>query len=839
MLFRSSQLLAVLMMFAGPYGLLAEEKAASQPQAEFSKQDLDYFTSTVEPVLVQHCYGCHGNGKDKGGLNIYTREALLKGGESGAAVNFDDISASPLIEAINYASYEMPPSGKMPVERIEILTEWIRRGAPMVQRTDVQQAHHGEPEVNDETKAHWSFQRVHRPDVPKVAASDWVKTPVDAFILKRLADNGLVPSPRASRETLVRRLYYDLLGLPPTPQQVKAFVENDSPNAYRELVDELLDSPHYGEHWARYWLDVVRYAESNSFERDNPKPFVWRYRDYVIRSFNEDRPYDEFLIQQLAGDELENVTADSIIATGFYRLGAWDDEPADPMQARFDELDDIVTTTTQGFLGLTMNCCRCHNHKLDPIPTGDYYRLLAFFNNTERYGIRGDDTVYQKSVRSIATPEELTAFAEEKTQYEARVAELRTQLDEVENQIREQLVGGEKDDFQADSVRLRIIKKYVGKYLSQEEFDAYAQRRKEWTDLRNQPPKSADQALCITESGPNAPPTFIQVRGNPNVQGDEVQPGFPEVLGFEDPVITAAASGQSSGRRTALARWITSPENPLTARVMVNRVWQGHFGRGIVRSSNNFGLQGDAPTHPELLDWLASEFMENGWSVKQLHRTILLSNTYQMSSTSNTKSLEQDPENNLFWRFDPRRLRAEEIRDSILAVNGSLNLDSMFGPSIYPVIPAEVLAGQSRPGAGWGNSSPEDRNRRSVYIHIKRSLTVPLLASFDVADTDFTCPVRFATTQPTQALGMLNSTFLNEEAEAFSKFLKEQAGDKIDAQVAVALERVTQRKPTQQEIDWGLKLIGDLQSEHKQSPELALKNFCLLALNLNEFIYLD
>ncbi|MCA9046707.1 MAG: DUF1553 domain-containing protein, partial [Planctomycetaceae bacterium] len=338
---------------------------------------------------------------------------------------------------------------------------------------------------------------------------------------------------------------------------------------------------------------------------------------------------------------------------------------------------------------------------------------------------------------------------------------------------------------------------------------------------------------------PNAPPTFIQVRGNPNVQGDEVQPGFPEVLGFEDPVITAASSGQSSGRRTALARWITSPENPLTARVMVNRVWQGHFGRGIVRSSNNFGLQGDAPTHPELLDWLASEFMENGWSVKQLHRTILLSNTYQMSSTSNAKSLEQDPENNLFWRFDPRRLRAEEIRDSILAVNGSLNLDSMFGPSIYPVIPAEVLAGQSRPGAGWGNSSPEDRNRRSVYIHIKRSLTVPLLASFDVADTDFTCPVRFATTQPTQALGMLNSTFLNEEAEAFSKFLKEQAGDKIDAQVAVALERVTQRKPTQQEIDWGLKLIGDLQSEHNQSPELALKNFCLLALNLNEFIYLD
>ena len=809
--------------------------AAAEPSAD----DLKFFAEKVEPVLVQHCYGCHGNGKERGGFNFYTREALLKGGESGAAVDFNDVAGSLLIDAINYASLEMPPSGKMPQERIDIVTDWVKRGAPMPERTDVHEIERGSPQVNDETRAHWAFQKVKRPAVPDVQQTGWVKNPIDAFILNKLEANSLQPATPADRRTLIRRVYYDLLGLPPSPEEVDAFIKDDRPEAYAELVETLLNSPHYGEHWARYWLDLVRYAESNSFERDNPKPFVWRYRDYVIQAFNRDVPYDQFILEQLAGDELPQPTKDALIATGFYRLGAWDDEPADPLQARYDELDDIITTTAQGFLGLTMNCCRCHDHKLDPIPQADYYRFLAFFAGTERYGLRSDDSVYQRSIRNIATPEEQAAFQQQLSEHNAKVDQLRAELDAAEARMQEHLVGGEKDDFKRDSVRLDVIRHHIGKHITQAEFDIYASTRKQWTDLRNHPPRSADQALCIKESGSTPPATRILGRGNPHVPGDEVQPGFPEVLGMPTPSITPLADGSSSGRRRVLADWIASPENPLTARVMVNRIWQGHFGRGIVRSSNNFGLQGDRPTHPQLLDWLAAEFVEHGWSIKHLHRLILMSSTYLMSSSANEKALANDPQNDLFWRFDMRRLRAEEIRDSILAVNGSLNLDKLYGPSMYPDIPAEVMAGQSRPGANWEKSSEEEKRRRSIYIHIKRSLTVPLMAAFDVADADFTCPVRFATTQPTQALGMLNSEFLNQQARVMAEHARQQAGNEPARQVDFCLHQTLQRTPTQAEIDRGVQLMQNLQQQQQLSADQALQNFCLLALNLNEFIYLD
>jgi mono/diheme cytochrome c family protein len=828
----------VMACFLPQLGAL-EKAAPAEQTTEFSAADLEYFRDVVEPVLAQHCYGCHGNGKDKGGLSFYTRAGLLKGGESGAVVDWDNLPASPLLEAINYTGLQMPPSGKISAERINILTEWLRRGAPMPVREDAVEAAHHSPQVNEQTRAHWAFRPVQRPPVPAVANPAWSVNPVDSFIMAQLVSRDLQPNPPTDRRVLIRRVYYDLLGLPPSPEEVEEFARNTDPQAYPQLIEKLLSSPHYGEHWARYWLDVVRYAESNSFERDNPKPFVWKYRDYVIRAFNEDKPYDQFIIEQLAGDELADPSKDAIIATGYYRLGAWDDEPADPELARYDDLDDILATTSQGLLGLTMNCCRCHEHKLDPLPHADYYRFLAFFINTERYGVRGDDSIYARSVRDISTPAEQAQFQQELVAYQARVEDLREALDVVEEQILEHLVGGEKDDFQNDSVRLRIIRKYVGQHISREDFETYARQRREWTDLRNNPPRSAEQALCIKEKGLVPPKTFVLTRGNPQAPADEVQPGFPEVLGFPDPEITPAPDGKSSGRRMALARWIASPDNPLTARVMVNRIWQGHFGRGLVRSPNNFGLQGDPPTHPELLDWLAAEFVENGWSIKHLHRVILLSQAYQMSSAGNARALEIDPVNDLFWRFDMRRLRAEEIRDSILAVNGTLNLSKMYGRSIYPIIPAEVLAGQSQPGHNWEQSSPEDRNRRSIYIHIKRSLTVPLLAAFDVADTDFTCPVRFSTTQPTQALGMLNSTFLNEEAAKFAQLLTDRAGNDPAQQVTLALERAFQRPPQPAEIERGISLIRELQLEHGQSPADALKNFCLLALNTNEFLYLD
>lgn len=820
--------------------LPATAPAEETPDAE----GVTFFTEQVEPIFKQHCYTCHGNGEAKGGLSFYTRESLMKGGDSGTPVDLEKPAASLMLEALNYESYEMPPDGQLPREQIDLVAKWIELGAPMPVRTDVRAVHDdGPPAINDQTRNHWSFRPLQRPEVPEVDDPEWSRNPIDAFLFARLQERGLRPNPPAGRRRLIRRLHYNLLGLPPTPEEVEAFVSDPSPDAYENLVDRLLDSPHYGEHWARYWLDVVRYAESNSFERDNPKPFVWRFRDYVIRAFNEDKPYDRFLLEQLAGDELPEVTRESIVATGFYRLGPWDDEPADPRLALYDELDDIITTTAQGFLGLTLNCARCHDHKLDPVTQADYYRFLAFFRNVKRYGIRSDQSVHERSVRSIATPEEKRRLAKEIEEHEKNVRMLRQQLDIVEERIKEHLVAGEKDDFQNDSVRQEILRKYIGELITEEEFNEYAETRQRWSNLRNRPPRSAEQALCIMEHGPDPPPTHVLIRGNPGAEGDVVEPAFPEVLSPPEPEIVSPEHEESSGRRLALAKWIASPENPLTARVMVNRIWQWHFGRGLVRTPNDFGLQGDRPTHPKLLDWLASEFIDQGWSIKRMHRLILLSNAYRMSSgradeQSPHPALSADPRNDLFWRFDMRRLRAEEIRDSILAVNGSLNRETMYGPSMYPEIPEAVLAGQSMPGHNWHTSRPDEQDRRSIYIHVKRSLTVPLLAAFDVPETEFTCPARFATTQPTQALGMLNSEFLNRQARVFADDMSNRAGDTA-ARVRLVLERTLQRPPHEREIDRGVELIESLQRDHGQSAEQALKNFCLLALNLNEFIYLD
>jgi hypothetical protein len=807
----------------------------------------DLFTTQVKSILESHCAKCHSGAEPKGGLKLTSRESILAGGESGPAVDLASVNDSLLLSAVNYDGYEMPPTGKLPQEKIDALTEWVKGGMvwPEGQTLAIDEDHAGPPQVNETTKNHWAFRPLERPEPPTVAHPEWVLNPIDAFVLKRLEDKGLSPSPPADRRTLIRRVTYDLIGLPPTPEEVEAFAKDPDPRAYEKLIDRLLDSPHYGEQWGRQWLDVVRYAETNSFERDNPKPFVWRYRDWVIRAFNNDKPYDRFIIEQLAGDELDQVTPDSIIATGYYRLGLWDDEPADPEMAFFDELDDIAATTAQGFLGLTMNCARCHDHKLDPIPTRDYYSFLAFFRNVRHYGARSDESVAEASLRSIASPEEQQRFAGELAAYRTRLEELAAQIDVIESDVRNRLPGGEIDDFKSEGARETILRKHIGELITQESFDSYRELRKERSRMQRHAPRSAELALCVTEKGTEAPPTFILLRGSPKAEGDEVQPAFPQVLSPPEPRIERPASGESTGRRRALAEWIASPENPLTARVAVNRIWHGHFGRGIVRSTSNFGLQGDPPTHPELINWMAAEFLAQNWSIKSLHRLMLTSNTYRQSSVyvppgaGQPDPLAIDPQNDLMWRFDMRRLRSEEVRDSILAANGRLDVETMFGPSVFVKIPKAVLAGQSIPGYGWGEATPDDERRRSIYIHSKRSLQVPLLAAFDMADTDFTCPVRFSSTQPTQALGLLNSEFANEEAQAFADFAKKEAGATTLDQVRFILERVCQRPATGTEIARGLDLIDDLQQEFHQSPEAALKNFCLLALNLDEFLYLD
>lgn len=713
---------------------------------------LEFFERKVRPLLAENCYSCHGEEKQKGKLRLDSPAFIRAGGESGAILTPGKPKESRMILAVSHQDEDlkMPPKKRLSTQQVADLTEWIKLGAPMPAGDPAVSAGVGKKEfqISAKDRAHWAFQTLKRPPVPKVGWSQ-PANPIDAFILARLKGRGLTANPPATRQELLRRATYDLTGLPPTPAEVQAFVADPSPKAWEDVIDRLLNSPRYGEKWGRHWLDLVRFAESNSYERDGIKPHAWRYRDYVIRSFNEDKPYDRFIREQLAGDEQPAPDDAAIIATGYYRLGIWDDEPADKALARFDELDDIVATTGQVFLGLTVDCARCHNHKLDPIPQRDYYRLLSFFQNVSPY---------------------------EKT-------------------------GG--------NVEIPL------------------------------PTSRGERTLGVRESGSKPTATFLLVRGNPKVPGDQVQPGFLEVLGSPEPKMPEPKPGaNTSGRRTVLANWIASPENPLTARVMANRVWQHHFGRGLVRSPNNFGLHGDAPTHPELLDWLAGEFTAQGWKLKTLHRLIMTSQAYQMSSQGRADGLKKDPANDSLWRFDMRRLSAEEIRDSILAINGSLNL-KMFGPGIYVDIPKEVLAGQSRPGDGWGSSPPGEQARRSIYIHVKRSLLTPLLESFDLAEADRSTAVRFSTVQPTQALGMINSEFLNRQAEVFAARLRREAGDDLRKQVRLALSLVTAREPADAEVERGAHLVESLQREEHATPALALKYFCLMALNLNEMVYLN
>jgi hypothetical protein len=692
------------------------------------------FTREVQPILAKHCYQCHGPGDAASGLRLSAREAVIEPADSGLpAIVPGDAESSELLRRITAESEfeRMPPEDPaLTAEQIEVLRRWIDQGAPW--------------------QDHWAFEPLAAPTVPAVEGAGWIRNPIDAFVLARLEQNGLTPAPPADRLTLLRRASFDLTGLPPTPEAVADFLADDSSAAFERVVDRLLESPHYGERWGRHWLDLVRFAETNSFERDSIKPHAWRYRDYVIRSLNEDKPYDQFLREQLAGDEWGDPTADSIIATGFYRLGIWDDEPADRLLARYDHLDDLIATVGQAFLGLTIHCARCHDHKIDPITQQDYYQLLAFFHN-------------------------LTPMAKDGPQIEVPIV----------------LEDG----------------------------------------------RSA-HALAVSERGPPSPETFVLLRGNPRVPGPAVDPGFPEVLGSTPAIVpTPDEEARTSGRRTVLADWIASPDNPLTARVMANRIWQHHFGRGIVASPNNFGSNGLPPTHPDLLDWLAFQLIGHDWRLKPLHRLIMLSSTYQMSSQGDPIALQRDPANDLLWRFDLRRLGAEEVRDAVLAVNGRLN-PQMYGPGFYEEISAEVLAGQSRPGSGWGKSPPDQQARRAVYIHVKRSLLTPLLEAFDLADPDSTCDARFVTTQPAQALAMLNGKFMNDQAAHFAERLRREAGEDRVAQIRRAWQLAVGREPDEASRRDALALFDTLQ-QHGVPAEQALDYYCLLVYNLNEFLYLD
>ncbi|MBL8899622.1 MAG: DUF1549 domain-containing protein [Planctomycetes bacterium] len=812
-----------------------------------AEEQVAFFRDEVRPILERRCFECHGPdvAKPKGELRLFHRELILRGGESGPAVNTEDPRTSLLLRAIQYDLFQMPPTGKLPADEIATLTEWVRLGAPWDPSEPVPPiADHGgeragaSPKVDEQAKAFWSFRALERPAVPTPSDAAWRAHPIDAFVKEGLEQTGLTPQGEASREVLIRRATFDLTGLPPTPEEVRAFVEDRSPDAWEQLIERLLASEQYGVRYARHWLDLVRYAETNSFERDGQKPEVWRYRDWVVDALNRDLPYDRFAALQLAGDELPGAGAEGLIASGFYRLGVWDDEPADPALARADEIDDIVSTTGQAFLGLTLGCARCHDHKIDPLTQKDYYSFAALFAGTTRYGIRSHESFAERSLRTIASPEDLAAHAAEKERHQQQREALRSALAAIEELAKKDFAPVEHEEFQHEERRIDLLKKRVPKLLAEETLRAYEELTRAERELRHRRPRALEQALCITEEGPEAPPSHILIRGNPHVPGKRVEPAFPEVLSPPAPAIEVPPSRQSTGRRTALARWITSEQNPLAARVIANRLWHWHFGKGLVRTPSDFGYGGDKPTHPELLDWLACEVRARGFSLKAMHRLILSSRTYRMASSADSAALAADPLNTKQWRHEPRRLSAEEVRDAMLAVNATLN-PKLGGRWFYSEIPPEVLAGQSRPGEGWGQSSLEERRRRSLYIHVKRSLLTPILQSFDMADTDFPCPVRFATTQPTQALSLMNGTWVRDQAKQLAEHVRRERPGDLRAEVELALARTWQRAPKAAEIERGLALIETLMREDELSTEGALEQLCLVLLNTNEFFFID
>jgi mono/diheme cytochrome c family protein len=727
-----------------------------------------FFENQVRPILANNCFRCHGPEKHRSNLRLDSRAAVLTGGDSGPAVVPGKPDESPMIKAVNYRDLEMPPGKRLGKKDVAALTEWVKMGAPWPAsgRAEIQTPRPQGIKITDEDRKFWAFQPVTRP-VPPLIDGNADENPIDAFIARKLQEKRLSFSPPASKQELIRRAYFDLIGLPPTPEDIDAFVADRSPGAYARLIDRLLSMPQYGERWGRHWLDVVRFAQTNGYERDSEKPEAWRYRDYVIRSLNDDKPYDRFVREQLAGDELSPVSDDAVTATAFYRLGVWDDEPDDKRQAVFDELDDMLSTTSTAFLGLALGCARCHDHKFDPISQEDYYGMLAFLRNIRPYSLPAK--------------------------------------------------GGSDAEF---------IKLAAG-----------------------------GRTLAVREFGPTAPPTRLLVRGSAATPAKEVSPRFVTVLCKSDsaavPKVPAqAASAKTSGRRSVLADWIASRDNPLTARVLVNRLWHYHFGRGLVATPSDFGHTGMPPTHPELLDWLASEFIEGGWKLKRMHRLIMGSRTYQQSArVSNDKAVASDPGNTLLWRQNLRRLEAEAIRDAILAASGQLN-PKMGGRGVFPTLSREVLSTQSHPGLGWDTSSKEEQTRRSVYIFVKRTLGVPLLETFDVASADTPTAARTTTTIAPQALLLLNGSFVEEQATALADRLLGETGHNPEKNVQRLFRLALGRLPSGAETTIALNYLErarqDLFSAASGVPwddaaryRRALAMLSKVVLNLNEMVYVD
>ena len=811
---RTAIYLCIGAVFVVPPVVAVEAPASGVPPPPEQER---FFEMKVRPVLAEKCFRCHGPEEQESGLRLDSRAGALKGGDSGAAVVPHKAEESLLIEAIKYESFEMPPSGKLPDDQIAAIEAWVRMGAPWPTGAAVVPTN----KITEEDRAHWAFQPVGAPTVPEVNDEGWCRTEIDHFILRRLEQEGIPPAPEADPVALVRRVYFNLIGLPPTPEEMDAYRGDDAPDKYERLIDHLLDDPRYGEKWARHWLDLVRFAESDGWRQDAFRPEAYRYRDYVIRSFNEGKPYDRFVMEQIAGDEVDPGNPDALAATSFLRHGIYEYNQRDVETQWNNILNEITDVTSDVFLGLGMACARCHDHKFDPIPREDYYRMRAFF-----------EPLLWREDQPLASIEERIAYERQLSEWKVATSDIRRQLDEIERPVLFRTAGGqgftkfaphlqtlmlkrpeERTPYEHQIAtmatrQLTLDRKKIPDQLQGEQKTKRDRLRKElaqFDDLKPSPLPA--RKFTVSDVGPVAPSTRI-----PGDRGERgIEPGFISVLDVPPPTISPPpAEIRSTGRRTALAEWLADPDNPLTARVIVNRIWQYHFGTGLVATPSDFGRLGEPPSHPELLDWLTRRFVNDGWSLRKLHRLIVTSAAYRQTAFRRAPDAAQtvDPENRLLWRMNSRRLDAELIRDAMLFVSGELD-PRLGGPS--------VAASSSR---------------RSIYVKVIRNSRYLLFDLFDMADGLSSIGTRNVTTTPIQALLMINGPFVLARAEAMARRLR-QMDLANDSQLVEAAYRIAYgREPSDDE---STIASGFLRGE----SATALNDFCHVLLNTNEFIYVD
>jgi hypothetical protein len=857
--------------------LLSAQAALIAPPAAVS------FARDVDPILEDNCRSCHSDVVQLGKLDLSTRDSALRGGARGSDIIPGNAEASRLYRRI--AGLEQPsmPAQGTPLTagQVAAVKQWIDEGATWSAAAPAAASKSAASTlaamenrvITPAERNYWAFKLPVQEPLPRVDDPRF-SNPIDRFLEAARRARALTPAPRADRNTLVRRAYLDVLGLPPTPEQVEAFVSDRSPRAWERLVDGLLASPHYGERYGRLWLDIARYADSGGFEYDTHRPNAWRYRDYVIKSFNDDKPYDRFLIEQIAGDEMDGRTDDSLIATGFLRMGprVLFREKDNP-ERRYDYLDEIIGTIGKGTLGLTVNCARCHNHKFDPISQKDYYKLEASL-----FG-------YVETEVPLAPKAEADAYLATNEEINAKIADVKNAIERIEHPYREQLQLEQiKQRFPESVVRVvakpenertpgdallaaqvlkaasvsasqvdRVLTADDGakkKVLTAQIQALTLQRPKPLPmaeiatdgDYRSSPLGEGDETIScpkcripIPGAGPylhkgpgryQVPPSYFLIRGDVENHGSQMTPGFIDVITYGNPPTDVPRpDGRTSGRRLALAQWIASPRNPMTARVIVNRLWQKHFGRGIVATLENFGKMGDPPSHQALLDWIAVDLTKD-WSLKRISKLMMMSETYQMASAFDEPAdMTNDPEDRYLWRFRPQRLEAEIVRDNMLAVAGNINLE-IGGEPIFPFVPTYILAGQYR--GKWLNT-PEGPAawRRGIYVYQRRSLPYPMFDTFDHPDMNVTAGARNVSTVPTQALTLLNNPFVLSEAAFFSTRIKTAASEP-SSQVDQAYRIALARPATKEEIAIGTKLIASQ----------SLEAFAHVVLNLDEFLYL-